>query len=343
MKRLLSMLAILAIPLLIAAGCSNNTAKQNKETVDKGKKMDIYTSIYPLEYLTKQIGGGRVNVQSVYPPGVDAHTYEPTSKTVTDIAKSDAFIYMGAGMEGFAETTADALKKQDVETLEIGRNDSLFIKSKQPDDHDHGVHEEEAHDEHGEEGHEKHEEETNADHDEHDHGDKDPHVWLDPLKMIEMGEMIKDNLSEWDPKHKDDFTKNFNRLKENMTDLDKDFVQTLENNKQKHILVTHAAYGYWERYGIEQLPIRGLSTSDEPSQKELAKTTRLAEELDLHYIIYEKSQRDRLGKVIQQHIHAKPLQINNLEVLSEADVKQDKDYLKLMREDLAILKKATTK
>jgi len=321
MKRILFILAILAMPVIIAAGCSNNTAKENKGTVKEGEKMDIYTSIYPLEYLTKQIGGKRVEVKSVYPPGVDAHTYEPTSKTVTDIAKSYAFIYMGAGMEGFAETTAKALKKQDVEMLEIGRNDAIFIKSKQPDDHDHGE----------------------AGHEEHGHSDKDPHVWLDPLKMIDIGEMIKDNLSEWDPKHKDDYTKNFDRMKDNMTSLDQDFAKTLESNKQKHILVAHAAYGYWERYGIEQIPIRGLSSSDEPSQKELAKTTRLAEELDLNYIIYEKNQEDSLGKVIQQHIGAKPLQIHNLEVLTEEDVNQNKDYLKLMREDLAVLKKATSK
>ena len=40
--------------------------------------------------------------------------------------------------------------------------------------------------------------------------------------------------------------------------------------KTKEILVSHLAYGYWEqRYGLKQIPIAGISASDEPSQKHL--------------------------------------------------------------------------
>ena len=43
----------------------------------------------------------------------------------------------------------------------------------------------------------------------------------------------------------------------------------------KEILVSHAAYGYWEqRYGLKQIPIAGISASDEPSQKQLADITK---------------------------------------------------------------------
>lgn len=48
--------------------------KENKDT------LDIYTTIYPLEDFTKKIGGEYVNVKSVYPPNVEAHTYEPRLK-----------------------------------------------------------------------------------------------------------------------------------------------------------------------------------------------------------------------------------------------------------------------
>jgi len=314
--------ALLFILMLVTAGCANGS---NKQKSGSSEKLSIYTSIYPLQYLTEKIGGDAVSVQSVYPPGVDAHTFEPTSKTITDIAKSDAFIYMGAGMEGFAETTADALKNQDTKMVEIAKNDSLFIEAKFPHDHEHGDGDHEAHEEHG--------------HDEH--GDKDPHVWLDPLKMVTMGEQIQKELSALDPKHKADFEKNFQALKENMTALDKEFKETLKGKKQHHILVSHAAYGYWERYGIEQLPIRGISTSDEPSQKDLAKITRLAEKDHLKYVIYEKNEPDKLADIIKKHIHAKTLEIHNLEVLTDQDMKQNKDYLALMKENLKVLDQAT--
>ena len=49
-----------------------------------------------------------------------------------------------------------------------------------------------------------------------------------------------------------------------------DLRQTVANAKTKEILVSHAAYGYWEqRYGLKQIPIAGISASDEPSQKRL--------------------------------------------------------------------------
>lgn len=316
MKRITYMIAIMLLTALIAAGCSNGGNDQKKSG-----KIDIYTSIYPLEYLTKQIGGDHVAVQSVYPPGVDAHTFEPTSKTVTDIARSDAFIYMGAGMEGFAETTASALNNQDVKMLEIGKNSTLFKEADEADKH----------------GHEGDE------HDGHEHGDKDPHVWLDPLKMIAIGQMVEKNLAKWDPDHKQEYAKNLADLTDKLTTLDTKFSETLGKDKDKHILVSHAAYGYWERYGIEQIAIRGLSSSDEPSQKELAKTTRLAEDLDLHYVIYEKNEEDRLGKIIQKQINAKALHIHNLEVLTQNDLDKHDDYISLMEDNLEVLKKATGK
>lgn len=51
-----------------------------------------------------------MNVKSVYPPNVEAHTYEPSSKTMAEISDSDAFIYSGVGVEGFADKAVNTLK-----------------------------------------------------------------------------------------------------------------------------------------------------------------------------------------------------------------------------------------
>src|SRR5690625_6389231 len=82
---------------LFLFGCSNEAPK--KETA-----LTIYTSIYPVQYATEQITGDLATVESLYPPGVDAHTYEPTTRQLTHIARSDLFIYVGAGMESFARS-----------------------------------------------------------------------------------------------------------------------------------------------------------------------------------------------------------------------------------------------
>lgn len=55
-----------------------------------------------------------------------------------------------------------------------------------------------------------------------------------------------------------------------MKKLDQDFRTVTKEAKQKDFVTAHAAYSYWEtEYGLHQIPIAGVSTSDEPSQKKL--------------------------------------------------------------------------
>ncbi|GIW50431.1 MAG: hypothetical protein KatS3mg080_1042 [Anoxybacillus sp.] len=59
-----------------------------------------------------------MQVESVYPPGVDVHTYEPTAKTMQQIADADAFIYIGQGMEGFVDRVVETLENEHVKFVE---------------------------------------------------------------------------------------------------------------------------------------------------------------------------------------------------------------------------------
>lgn len=268
--------------------------------------------MYPIQYATERIGGDTVNVESIYPPGVDAHTYEPTTKEMTNIASSDAFIYLGAGMEAFAESAAGSLKSADVALFELGIHEELFhTENEQVDDG-------------------------------HNYGDHNPHIWLDPIRMIDLAGIIKGKLIELNPDDKELYIENFNALKKDLLALDKSFRDTLQSKDQKEILVSHAAYGYWEeRYDIEQIAISGLSSSDEPSQKELTQIIDKAKEDNLEYVIFEQNGSDRVSNIIQEQIGAKTLKIHNLSVLTEEDIKNDEDYFSLMKHNLEVLDKAT--
>lgn len=301
---------IIALLLLLTA-CQTDEAKDKDDDT-----LLIYTSIYPLAYIMEEIAGTEADVQSIYPPGVDAHTYEPSSREITKMANADALIYLGAGMESFAETAADALQQQDIELIELGKDKTLFAE------HEHDGAEEEDH--------------------EHAHHDLDPHVWLDPLRMIEMGEQIVKELEKLSPDNASLYEENFARFKENMLALDQEFLDTLTAKDEKDILVAHAAYGYWEdRYGIQQIAISGLSSSDEPSQKELTKIATLAKEKDIEYVIFDQSTSNRIATIIQEHIGAEKLEVHNLEVLTETDIENGEDYLSLMKKNLNVLDKAT--
>ena len=356
---------------LFAVGCS---AANQASTSTDGSDQTIYTTIYPLEYVIKQIGGDMVNVDSVYPAGADAHTYEPTSKDMTAIADSDAFIFLGAGMEAFAETAANALSTQDVRLIEIGEHEGLFKENKgeahTDESHDHegeGSEIQESHnhedgtdtsqdkikiegasdDYHDEEGNDSHENEPKEahvghSHDGHSHGDHDPHIWLDPLRMIEAAEIIKDELTALNPSKEADYKENFETLKLNLIKLDDQYTEVLGEKENKQVLVSHAAFGYWEeRYGIEQISVNGLSTENEPSQKELTEIIDQVEESNLKYILFEQNSSNRVSKVIQDEVGLEPLTIHTLEVLSEEDMTDNNDYFSLMYDNLEVLDQAS--
>jgi zinc transport system substrate-binding protein len=329
---------------LILSGCGNNeTVNKSVEKKDK-QTLTVYTTIYPLEDFTKKIGGDFVEVQSIYPPNVDAHSFEPSTKDMVKLANSDLFIYTGVGLEGFAEKASEALIKEDVQILKAAEGIELIETT---DDHQHeedGNSDSEQHE--GEEAHsveheDEHAESENHEDEEQAHGDLDPHIWLDPVLSIDLANNIKNSLSELMPENKTEFETNFNQLKSELEKLDQEFKKTIESSRTKDLLVAHAAYGYWEaRYGIEEIAISGLSPTQEPTQKELQKIIEESTEHNIHYVIFEQNVSPKVAKIIQEELEAKSLTLHNLEAITEENIKQKDDYFSIMRRNLETLETA---
>lgn len=335
MKRKLFLLIAISLLILFVVGCTQKTEKTNSDT------LHIYTTIFPLEDFAKKIGGEYVKVESILPPGTDGHTFEPTTKVMTDIADSDAFIYSGSGIEGFADKVEEILKNSDVKIIKAAKGIEL-LANKEMHNHDHKDTSEDSHSHEGENGHTKDEGEG------HVHGGNgglsDPHVWIDPIRSIQLAENIKNALVELKPDKKDYFEENFQKLKEELQNLDKEFKELIEKAPRKEIIVAHAAYGYWEeRYGIKQLSITGLSPTEEPSQKQLTKIIDQAKKYHLKYIIFEENVTPKIAEIIKNELKAKSLVLHNLETITEKDRNANEDYFSLMRKNLETLKTALSK
>ena len=165
LKATLSILLLLLFTFLV--GCNNEQQSSESE------KLKIYTTIYPLEDFAKKIGGEHVDVESVYPPGADAHTYEPTTRTMSNIATADAFIYSGVGVEGFADKANDVLKNEKVKIVAAAAGIDLLDYNHDDHDHDHDhKHEDDDHDHDHDHKHEDDDHDHDHDHD-HKHEDDD--------------------------------------------------------------------------------------------------------------------------------------------------------------------------
>jgi zinc transport system substrate-binding protein len=321
---LISIFLLIAITLIACSG-ENTSKQQTNEQETTENKLKVYTTIFPLEDFTKKIGGDLVDVESIFPPGADAHTYEPTTKTMVDIAKSDGFIYSGVGIESSVQQIKEALEKEKVAFIDAGKGIELLANDHNDEAHDH---EDDAHaDEH-------------AAHD-HNHGDNDPHVWLDPILSITIAENIKNALVDLNSEGTETFEANFQQLKTQLEDLDQSFTDIVSKSENREILVSHAAYGYWEkRYGIKQISVLGLSPTEEPSQKELKNIIETAKDYNLHYIIFEANVSSNVTDIVQAEIGAEALTLSNLETVTDEDLKKNEDYFSIMKKNLETLETA---
>ncbi len=89
MKKI-KILTIALLSVFLLTGCFKR---------DNLDDITIYTTTYPIEYLTKYIYGYNSNVLSIYPKGTNPREYTLTDKKIKEYANSDMLIYNGETKE----------------------------------------------------------------------------------------------------------------------------------------------------------------------------------------------------------------------------------------------------
>lgn len=346
MKKILFPLALVSALTLGACSSEEGTSNQSQsQDATSEEQLSIYTTVYPLEYFTERIGGDLVNVQSVYPPGADEHTYEPSQQDMIKFAEADKLFAIGLGLESFIPNAKKTLENQDVEIVELADfiSDDALLEGENHSEEEHAEegHSEEEHG-HSEDGHseEEHAEEADS-HAGHDHGALDPHLWISPTLSAELAKSILNELIEASPENEEEFTANFEALEADLAALDESFTTMVNEAERDTFFVSHAAFGYWVKdYGLQQVAVAGLSTQDEPSQKELAAIVDQAKEQQISFILTEQNVSSKLTDIIRTEVGAETLPLHNLGVRTDKDIKNGDDYLTLMERNIETLKTA---
>jgi zinc transport system substrate-binding protein len=66
---------------------------------DSMDDITIYTTVYPIEYITNRLYGENSTVHSIYPDGVTSSVYSLNDKQIKDYSDSDLFIFNGLSNE----------------------------------------------------------------------------------------------------------------------------------------------------------------------------------------------------------------------------------------------------
>jgi zinc transport system substrate-binding protein len=142
--------------------------------------LSVVASIYPMQYFAERVGGDRVEVVSLVPPGAEGHTFELTARDLLTIARADIVAMNGLEMEPWLDRALDSLAS-DVSAIVVEAADAQtampFVEGE--DDHGHEDEDEHGHEEEGtghdedEHGHEGEDEDGHEDEDEHGHEGED--------------------------------------------------------------------------------------------------------------------------------------------------------------------------
>ena len=268
-------IVVAAIGLALVGGCG-------KKGTSSGKPK-VAASIFPLYDLARRIGGDRVDVMLVLPPGKSEHGYDPTPKEIARLEGAKLGLAIGLDMDGWVENImksaggakivriGDKVPTIPIDVEPIGAEEGHEHEGEHHDDHDKPG---EAHDDHDKPG-EKHDDhdKPGEKHDEHEHekGAPDPHVWLDPERMAGAIDQIATELTAVDPAGKETFTKNADALKASLRELDTK-LSTRSKAWTKHTIVTfHGSMSYFaKRYGIRIAAVVEPIAGKEPTAAYIA-------------------------------------------------------------------------
>lgn len=284
--------AAVTLILLSLVGCGKGAVLENTPPVL------VVSSIFPVSDLTRQLGGGQVEVVTLIPPGASPHTFEPAPSQMKILNSANLVIAVGSGlddwlMEGLTQGT---------DLLVVTEGMTLM---------------EETH---------QHERPAGT----------NPHVWLDPILVRDhVLPLVAGALIQVDPDHEQRYRERLSEVQGTLTGLDQELRQKLERFKGEEFISLHPAWTYFAlRYGLEEVACVSESPGKEPTARHLSVLTGMCLERDIRVIVAEPQLNAKAAEVISAEVNARLI---TLDPLGGEDVDGYSRYQDLIRSNASVL------
>ena len=257
-----------ALALLLAA-CTPSPAA--------GGPVRVVVSIAPLADLVRQVGGERVTVTVLVPPGASPHTYEPTPAQVKELAQADLLVLNDVGLEFWADKLIASASNPHLRVVDTSQGIEILGQG------------------------------------EGEHPAGNPHIWLDPLNAVVQVQHIRDALVEVDPEHAAEYRANAERFIGELRALDEEIRQRVSTWSHKEFIAFHPAWVYFaRRYGLIQAAVIERAPGKEPSPQELTQIIETARRIGAKAIFAEPQFSPKAAQVIAEETGAQVLFLNPL-------------------------------
>lgn len=226
------------------------------------KKPQIYVVNYPLQYFTERIGSELVDVNFPAPDDVDPAFWVPTREVITEYQNADLIFINGADYAKWLGVVSLPQSKI-VNTSENFRD--KYIKIIDRTTHSHGPA------------------------GEHSHRGYAFTTWLDPILAIEQAEAINKSLQKMLPGKKDILQTNFENLKSDLLDIDKQLSTVFSKEPNKPILGSHPVYQYLKARFSLNLTSLHLEPDEYPDKNQFLEIENLLKTAPYQLMLWESS------------------------------------------------------
>ena len=206
-------------------------------------RLRVVSTVAPITNIVKNVGGERIELEGLVPPGVDSHTFEPSPSDARKLAEADLVVVNGLALEGMTIELAQANLKPGARILELGggtiTRDQWVFDFSFPEEY----------------------------------GDPNPHVWMNPLYAARYAELVRDALSELDAPNAAHYAANTELFRTRIDELDRAIMATARTipEENRKLLTYHDSFAYFApRYGFKVIGAIQPSDFAEPSPREVA-------------------------------------------------------------------------
>ncbi len=264
--------------------------------------MKVVASIYPIGDMVKEVGGDRVEVRVLLPPGASPHVFEPTVGMAKALSEAKLFFEVGAGLEFWAARLVKATN-ENIRIVILSRGMKLLR--------------EEAH--HGDE-----------------HEMANPHVWLDPVLAIEMVKKIEKALEEADVHGVESYRRHSAAYIAKLQSLDGEIRKTVSTFRIRNFVSFHPAWDYFAmRYGLKSVGVIEESPGKEPSPKKLEEIVKAIKDFHIRAVFAEPQLNPKAAEVIAHQAGVRVILLD-----PEGGLPGRETYLGLMKYNLERMKEA---
>lgn len=267
-------------------------------------EIKIVVSIYPLKDIVDQVGGKKVMVDYMVPPGASPHTFEPKPSDMKKLERANILFLIGGGFEFWADKVIRSLSKKP-RIVVLSRGLSLLRE------HSHGHGKEEIF---------------------------DPHIWLDPLMVISIVERIRDVLIDSDPSGRVYYSQKSEAFKKEILKLHSRITESVKGFRIREFVTFHSAWNYFsKRYGLRVIGTIEESPGKEASPVHIARIIEEIRKSKARVVFAEPQFNPKAAEVIAKETGSR---LFILDPIGDPRIRGRDSYISLMDYNLSILEKA---